>query len=254
MKRYFGKIVMLYILVLFVSAQPLFAQNLKNLTGVEIIKRMEANQAEKSSVSEGSFIITDRFGERKKTFKAVSQGKTRTLLEFTNPEEAGQKILRIGDEIYLYFPEAEDIIHLKGSALRDSVMGSDLSYEDMTGEKSLLDIYNVSLEGMETIDGKKCYVVELTAKTRKVVYPKEKLWVDAELFVAKKALYYALSGRLLKEMDVQKIITVKGKNIPVQLSMRDAMKKNSKTVFIIDNIKIDVPVDSKTFSLEELSW
>jgi len=133
-------------------------------------------------------------------------------------------------------------------------MGSDLSYEDMTGEKSLIDIYNVTLEGMETIDGRKCGVGELTAERRKVVYPKEKLWVDAELFVAKKALYYALSGRLLKEMDVQKIITVKGKNIPVRLSMRDAMKKNSKTVFIIDKIKIDIPVDSKTFSLEELSW
>jgi len=66
MKRYFSKIVMLYILVLFVSVQPLFAQNLKNLTGREILKRMEANQAEKSSLSEGSFIITDRFGERKK--------------------------------------------------------------------------------------------------------------------------------------------------------------------------------------------
>jgi len=254
MKRYFSKIYVLNILLLLALIQPLSAQNLKSLTGREIIERMEANQVQKSSVSEGAFIITDRFGMRKKTFKAVSLGKDRTLLEFTNPEEAGQKILRIGDEIYLYFPEAEDIIHLQGSALRDSVMGSDLSYEDLTGEKGLLDIYKVVVNGMETVNGQKCYVIELTAKTRKVVYPKEKLWVDAELFVARKAYYYALSGRLLKEMDVEKVITVKGKNIPVRLVMRDAMKKNSKTVFVIDSIKIDVPVDRKTFSLEELSW
>ncbi len=142
-------------------------------------------------------------------------GTGRTLLEFTNPEEAGQKILRTGDEIYLYFPEAE---------------------------------------GMETVNGRECYVLKLTAKNRNAVYPGEKLWVDSELFVLRKAYYYALSGRLIKEMEIRKVIKVKGKNIPVWFVMEDRMKKNSRTTFIINNIQIDVPVDPEIFSLEELSW
>ena len=107
------------------------------LTGEEIIRKMEANQVHKSARTTGAMSITDRFGTRVKTFKVFALGEEKTLLEFTNPEEAGQKILRIDDEIYLYFPEAEEIIHLQGAALKDSVMGSDFSYEDLTGGRDL---------------------------------------------------------------------------------------------------------------------
>ncbi|NOY09035.1 MAG: outer membrane lipoprotein-sorting protein [Spirochaetes bacterium] len=251
MNKYVIRNVLLLLFLPLIPVQHVFA---RNLTGEEIIKKMEANQVQKSARLEGVFIITDKFGERKKTFKLVSLGTDRTLLEFTNPEEAGQKILRAGDEIYLYFPEAEDVIHLKGSALRDSVLGSDFSYEDLTGEKGLLDIYDVEAEGMETVNGRECYTLKLTAKNRKAVYPGEKLWVDSELFVLRKAYYYALSGRLIKEMEIRKVIKVKGKNIPVWFVMEDRMKKDSRTTFIINNIQIDVPVDPGIFSLEELSW
>ncbi len=150
---------LIIITVLLALALPIFA-----LTGEEIITKMESNQVHDSAETTGSFAITDRFGTRVKTYRASSIGEDKMLLEFTNPEEAGQKILRIDDEIYLYFPEAEEIIHLQGAALRDSVMGSDFSYEDLTGGKSLVDDYTVELGGNEPIDGSDCYRLELKAR------------------------------------------------------------------------------------------
>ena len=150
---------------LFATA-PLFA-----LTGDEIIRRMEQHERHTSVHSTGSMEITDRFGTRTKTFISTALGDDRSLLEFTNPEEAGQKVLRLEDEIYLYFPDSEDVIHLQGAALRDSLLGSDFSYEDMTGSKSRLDDYEVALEGTEEIDGHETYRLRLTAKRRDVVYP-----------------------------------------------------------------------------------
>jgi outer membrane lipoprotein-sorting protein len=220
----------------------------------EIVRRMEDNTVYKSASYEGSFTITDRFGSRVKSFKAFSMGTDKMLVEFTNPEEAGQKILRTGEEVYLFFPEAEEVIHLQGSGLKDSVMGSDLSYEDFTGEKGLLDLYSVESEGVEKVDGRDCFVLKLTAKKKQIAYAQERMWVDAELFVARKATYYSLAGKAVKEMEVKDIRTVSGKNLPMEIEMRDLLKKGSSTAFQIKKIAIDAPLDPKIFSREELSW
>ena len=193
--------------------------------------------------STGSLQISDRFGTRTKTFISTAVGDDRSLLEFTNPEEAGQKILRLDDEIYLYFPEAEEVIHLQGAALRENVLGSDFSYEDMTGESSLLDDYEVELEGTEPIDGHDCYRLRLTATRRDVVYPIQVVWIDAAQFVTRRVEQFSRRGRPLKEMVISDYREVGDKLIPVRLEMSDLMKKDSRTVFLIDTIEVDIAVD-----------
>jgi outer membrane lipoprotein-sorting protein len=235
--------------LLFVLAGPAWGMD-----PAEIVRRMEKNQVHKTAESQGSIVITDRFGPRTKTFKASSMGTDKMLIEFTNLEEAGQKILRSGDEIYLYFPEAEEVIRLQGSGLKDSVMGSDFSYEDLTGEKGLLDLYTVEMEGSEKVDGRDCFILKLTGKKKDIAYPLQRMWVDSELFVTRRASYFSLSGKPLKEMTVSEIREVSGKNIPTRLEMRDLMKKNTSAVFQISKITIDAPIDPKIFTREELSW
>lgn len=231
------------------AASPLLA-----LTGDEVIRRMERHERHSSMHSTGSMEITDRFGTRTKTFISTALGDDRSLLEFTNPEEAGQKVLRLEDEIYLYFPDSEDVIHLQGAALRDSVLGSDFSYEDMTGSSSRLDDYEVVLEGTEQIDGHDTYRLRLTAKRRDVVYPVQVAWIDSERFVTRRVDLFSLRGRALKRLAVTEFREVGDKVIGVRLEMSDFMKKDSMTVFTMDEIAIDEPVDESLFSLEELTF
>ena len=233
---------------LFATA-PLFA-----LTGDEIIRRMEQHERHTSVHSTGSMEITDRFGTRTKTFISTALGDDRSLLEFTNPEEAGQKVLRLEDEIYLYFPDSEDVIHLQGAALRDSLLGSDFSYEDMTGSKSRLDDYEVALEGTEEIDGHETYRLRLTAKRRDVVYPIQVAWIDSEQFVTRRVELFSGRGRALKRLAVTDFREVGDKVIAVRLEMSAFMKKDSLTVFAVDTITVDEPVDEGLFSLEELTF
>ena len=228
---------------------PLFA-----LTGDEIIRRMEQHERHTSVHSTGSMEITDRFGTRTKTFISTALGDDRSLLEFTNPEEAGQKVLRLEDEIYLYFPDSEDVIHLQGAALRDSLLGSDFSYEDMTGSSSRLDDYEVALEGTEEIDGHETYRLRLTAKRRDVVYPIQVAWIDSEQFVTRRVELFSGRGRALKRLAVTDFREVGDKVIAVRLEMSDFMKKDSLTVFAVDTITVDEPVDEGLFSLEELTF
>lgn len=224
------------------------------ITAEEIVEAVQKNEINQEERIEGSMIISDRFGSRVKTFVSYASGADKMLLEFTNPEEKGQKILRLEDEIYLYFPEAEEIIHLQGSALKESVMGSDFSYEDMTGERDLLRLYKVRLVGTESIGGRQHYHLELEARKRGVAYPKQEAWVDAEYMVVTRAKSYSLSGRLLKEMEIGDIRKVAGKYVPHYVIMRDAMKKSSSTEMRVSRLELDVKLPPNIFSLEELSW
>lgn len=220
----------------------------------EIVRRMEDAQRFRTQEAEGSLVITDRFGSRTKTFVSWAEGEQRMLLAFTNPEEKGQKILRLESEIYLYFPDAEEVIRLQGAALKESVMGSDFSYEDLTSEQSVLDLYDARLLGAEQVEGRSHHVLELKAKGRGQAYPLQKLWVDAQTYIPRKAEYYALSGRLLKTLEVLETRQVAGRAVMTRAIMRDAMKKNSSTEFRVGKVKLDEPLPANIFSLEALSW
>ncbi|MBN1698625.1 MAG: outer membrane lipoprotein-sorting protein [Spirochaetales bacterium] len=243
------------ICMVLIMAQGLFA-----ITAEEIVGKIEENE-NISSYSEGRFEITDNLGKRVTTFKSYQNKDGDLLLEFTNPEDAGQKILRLENEIYLYFPDAVEIIHLQGDALKDRVMGSDFSYEDLRGGKSLLDKYAAELGGTETVDGRECYKLVLTEKpgAKDVIYPKQVLWVDVELFAYRKGELYSYTNRegeyrLIKEMSVSDIRRISGRSIPFYMEMTDTMKKNSITVFELGEMKIDIKIDPNIFSLEELTW
>jgi outer membrane lipoprotein-sorting protein len=230
------------------------ASMISALTAEEILREMESNRVHRTETAEGSMIITDRFGSRTKTFELYAEGEGKMLIKFTNPEERGQKIMRLNEEIYLYFPDAEEVIRLRGSALKESVMGSDFSYEDMTGERELLDLYRPRLLDTVTEGGRKLYVLELEARERGVAYPRQKIWVDAENLVLSRAEYYALSNRLLKSLEVLEVMRVAGKAVPSRMIMRDEMKKSSSTEFVVSSLRVDEPLPPGVFSLESLSW
>jgi outer membrane lipoprotein-sorting protein len=230
----------------------LITTSLFAITAEEIIKKMEVNLVYNTSIVEGRMVINDRFGSRTSTYISYAEGEDKSLLEFTNKEDAGQKILRLEDEIYLYYPDAEETIRLQGAALRQAVMGSDFSYEDMTGDKGLLGSYNVSLDGEESIDGNFCYIVTLTAKTRDVPYQKEIMWVDKELFIYRQVHKLAKSGKLLKEMKITDVIKVENLYIPSGFTIEDKLKRNSSTEFYMDSIELGVNLPKDIFTLSEL--
>jgi len=176
------------------------------------------------------------------------------LIEFTSVEEEGMKILRTSNEIYLYYPDAEELIRMQGAALKESVLGSDMSYEDMTGDRSLLQSYNVTLEGIEEVGGAPCYKVILEAKSRDVPYYKEIMWIDTKLFIYRQIHKFSRSGKLLKEITIDDIRQISGKNIPFYMMLKDTLKRNSRTEFFINDIKIDLRLEPDIFSLEELTW
>lgn len=220
----------------------------------DIVRRLEENRTYDSSRAEMTMIIEDRFGTRESSLISWSRGSDEALIEFTSAAERGQKVLRTADEIYLFYPDAAELVRLQGSALRESMLGSDVSYEDLTGGRSLLDTYEVELEGEETIDGHRTWRVSMEARRRNVPYPRQTVWVDQELFIARRSEQFALSGRLLKTIEAGRVESVDGYPVPMRTVISDALKRNSSTTVEIDRIEIGLRLDDRLFSLEELSW
>ena len=236
--------------VCLISLNPL---KLFALTGEEIIRKADETRTFETSRSSGEMRIKDRFGIRVTTFNSWSRGTVDSLIEFTSPAERGQKVLRTADELYLFYPDAEELIRMQGAMLRQSMVGSDLSYEDMAGDKDRIARYDVVLLGEDNTKTRDCYVLMMTAKVRTVPYPKEKVWVDKETFLIWKAEYYTKSGRILKEMDVLKAREIAGRMIAVETRISDKMKSDTETIMVLKDLRINIPLDVN-FSLDDLSW
>lgn len=226
----------------------------QNLTVDEIIDRLDENLVQDTSYAEIRMVIEDRFGERTSTMDAYAKGRDLSLIEFTSAAERGQKVLRTENEIYLFYPDAAELVRLQGAALRESMLGSDISYEDMTGNKTLEETYDTELLGTDTVNGVECYKVRLEAKQPNVAYPVQVMWVGQEHFALRKAEQYSLNGRLLKTMHVNEIQEINGRYIGTDVTISDALKSNSSTRMVMEEIEIGIPLSDDLFSLEELTW
>jgi len=238
-----------FIMLTFLSAMAgySFAQ-----TAEEVIQKMDELQTFETMYSEGTMITVDRFGEKRSTYKAWSRGSQDFLIEFTNVEERGQKILRVGDELYLFYPDAEDIIPMHGAALKQSMFG-DISYEDITEGRNTLDKYDVSITGSEIIDGADCWVIDMTATSRDVPYPRQVVKVGKADYVLREAEYYARSGRILKIVDVVKVERFDDGRVMIrEMVMEDQLRRGSSTKMLIDKVEKDPVLDDDLFSLRSL--
>ena len=234
------------------AALLMAATTLSAQSAEDIVRRMDASQTFDTLYVEGSMTTVDRFGEKSSSYNSWSRGSSDFLIEFTNVEERGQKVLRVGDELFLFYPDAEDIIPMHGAALKQSLFG-DVSYEDITEDKDTLSQYDVKLLGTETLDGTECWVIEMIAVSRDVPYPKQIIKVGQEDEVLRAAEYYARSGRLLKTVTVNEIERFDdGRYVITKMVMEDQLRRGSSTEMVVKDVKIDPPLDEALFSFDAL--
>ena len=222
------------------------------LSGEEILRRMDANTAYRTIQYDGTLAIYSGNAVRTKEMKAVAMGTSRALAEFTNPEDKGTKFLKIDKNLWIYFPSEQDTVKISGHMLKEGMMGSDVSYQDALESDDLFKKYAVTVSGEDTVDGRPCFVLTLSAITKDVQYETRKMWVDKERFVALRQEMYAKSGKLLKVSTVQEVQQIGDRWFPVKEEIADQLKQGSRTQFIMKDIRFDLPVDESMFSLRNL--
>ncbi|NLW09041.1 MAG: outer membrane lipoprotein-sorting protein [Firmicutes bacterium] len=222
------------------------------LTAEEIIRRRDDNEYYDSAKVEAEMIIINRNRRIVKTMTSYGQGDN-GLVVFTNPRDRGTKFLKRGDDLWMFFPDAEDLVKISGHMLNQGIMGSDFSYQDLMEADKLIDLYKFELLGEEEFNGRPCYVLEGTAAPGKEVsYYQRKSWIDKERFVGLREELYARSGRLLKVMTVTKVAEVEGRWFPLESVMEDKLRKDTRTEFVVKEIEFNPEIPEGTFTLENL--
>ena len=225
-----------------------------DLTVNEIINKIDFNLNSNNRVITSEMIVHGRRASRTIVSKSWIVGTDKAFTEYLSPpREQGSKMLKLEDVLLTYSPQTDRIIQISGHMLRQSIMGSDMSYNDVMEDKPLVQLYSAILEGEEYINNRKCYIIFLEAKTDGISYPKRREWVDVEYFLPIKEELYAKSGKLLKSTSMDGVKKIGNRWFPTRFIFKDELKKNSRgTEWIIKDIQFDQEIPEDIFSKSNL--
>lgn len=215
----------------------------------QVLQRVENNLSSDNRIFESSMIIHGTRASRTITSRTYAAGEKKAFTEYLSPaREQGTKMLKLENQLWIYSPSTDRTIQISGHMLRQSVMGSDLSYEDMMDDRKLTDVYSPELSGTEMIDNRNTYVLDLTAKVSDVSYYTRKMWVDTERYVPLKEELYARSGQLLKRTTLTDVTQIDGRWFPMTVVYKDMLKQGDGTEFKMTSIKFNQEIPEYIFS------
>ncbi len=221
--------------------------------GKQLLDRIDRNMSSENRIFTSSMIIYGRRTTHTVKMKTWTAGEKKSFTEYLFPaREQGTKMLKLEDQLWIFSPSTDRIIQIAGHMLRQSVMGSDLSYEDLMEDNRLQGQYDARVTGTEVIDGNQCWVVELKAVVPEIAYQGMKLWVDQEKNIPLREEMYAKSGTLLKRTELSDVQRIGNRWYPRKILFRDMLRDGKGTEFLIEDIEFNVPIPEHIFSKASL--
>ena len=200
---------------------------------------------------ESTVKMTVTKGDRVKVYRMHSYGRgaDEAAVEYLEPaRDKGTRMLKMKEDLWMFLPSIEKTQKISGHMLRQSMMGSDFSYEDMMQAQSWYKQYKGAVTGEEPCGANKCWKVELNAIVNDVSYPKRITWVDQTTYVPVKQELYALSGMLLKTWEMSEPKPFGDKMFPTRMVVEDKVQKGSRTELYFESITFAVPLAEEVFS------
>lgn len=219
----------------------------------EILSQIDANMSAKTLHVISKMIIHGRRSTRTLEAESWIAGKEKAFTEYLSPaREKGTKMLKLEKMLWMYSPSTDRVIQISGHMLKQSVMGSDLSYEDMMEDRKLTEDYHAVIVGEDTLDNRPCWVLELTAKHPEVTYYARKLWVDKERLIPLREEFYAKRRTLLKRLVLKDIEKIEDRWYPKRFVFKDMLKAGEGTEFLIQTIRFNVDIPPHLFTKSAL--
>ena len=221
----------------------------EELSADRILEKVEKNISADNRIVEASVVVHGKRSTRTFVTLSYTVGDTRSFTEYLQPaREKGTKMLKLEDDMWIYSPSTDRTIMISGHMLRQSVMGSDMSYEDLMEDRKIREIYHAELLGREMIGERECYKLKLTAKVSDIAYPGSTIWVDTERFVPLRQEYFAKSGQHLKTLQLFDYRKIDGYWTPTRTNYKDEMKDGKGTDMIINKIQYNEPIPEAYFT------
>jgi outer membrane lipoprotein-sorting protein len=225
------------------------------ISATDIVKKADEKiNGEKSSFSIMSMTIIRPAWQRTIEFKSWTLGRDFALTLITSPsKEAGQTFLKRGSEMWSWNPSISRLIKLPPSMMSQGWMGSDYTNDDILKESSVVTDYTHEIVGEESIEGRLCYKIKMTAKENaSIVWGKQLRWIDKKDFLILKAELYDEDGYLVRTETGWDIKVMDGRTIPSRIELVPAEEPENKTLLEIQEIKFNIPVEENYFSQQNM--
>jgi outer membrane lipoprotein-sorting protein len=225
------------------------------LTATEIVRKAdEKSNGEKSSYSVMSMTIIRPAWQRTIDIKSWSLGRDFALALITAPpKEAGQTFLKRGSEMWSWNPSISRLIKLPPSMMSQGWMGSDYTNDDILRESSVVNDYVHEIIGEESIDGRLCYKIKMTAREEAaIVWGKQIRWIDKKDFLVLKAELYDEDGYLVRTETGSDIKIMDGRTVTSKIELVPEEEPENRTLLEIREIKFNIPVEESFFSQQNM--
>jgi negative regulator of sigma E activity len=122
----------------------------------------------------------------------------------------------------------------------------------MMEDPALASHYNASITSSDTVENRKCWILQLNAIKEGEAYEVRRIWVDQERNIPLKEELYGKSGKLLKRTSLTDVQKIQGRWFPMKIIFKDMLKAGDGTQFIMESIKLDEAIPEDIFSKASL--
>ena len=159
-------------------------------------------------------------------FDIYTKGRDKGLIIFKGGKNGGRKVLTSGDRMWLLVPGATNPVPITPN---QRLLGG-ASMADVARLRFAEDYTATVRPASETVNGKTCKVLDLTAKSNKAAYPKVVLWMDEAQKLPARVLFSLASGREAKEVTFTKFGTMSGKTVVAEMEIKDLLASESGAI------------------------
>lgn len=220
----------------------------------EIIRKAE--DLMKGKTCKGTFIMRVITPDYTREMKMDSWwvGNDKALILIRSPKkEAGNKTLKIKNEMWSYLKNTETTIKIPPSMMLQSWNGSDFTNDDLVRESNLVHDYAHTIAGTELVQKENCWKIELVPKSdAPVVWGKLQYWVRQSDGLAARVEYYDERGKLMRTMLFSDYKAMGGRKISTRWTMVNNAKEGHRTEFEISSVSFDIALSERIFSFQEL--
>ena len=160
------------------------------------------------------------------------------------------------DYMWLYLPTLRKSRRKLASDKKDSFLGTEFSYGDITGPK--VPEYTYTLQSEETVDGFACYVIVAVPASGEILkdygYAKRVDYIRKDIFTRQRALFYDDKGQLLKTLTCADPYEADPANQKWFIKKREMVNHQNgrKTILVMDRIQVNTGISEKAFTLRKL--
>ena len=225
--------------------------------GIEIVRKFQSAFYEAGNDFQARVRMTlstresmQRLRELTMLRKNYPAGEQKYFIYFHNPADVAGTTFMVykyparDDDRWLFIPAINMVNRIAARDSRSSFVGSDFTYEDVSGRDLEADTHTLLKE--DEINGRKVYVVESKPKGA-AEYARKLAWIDQVTFLPLKEEYYDIQEALYKVFTADEIREIQGIPTVMKRTMAN-VKTGHKTQVVYEQVQYNVGIGDDLFS------